>query len=151
VTGTVEVRDATNGDAGCLARLLAGGSLTVRENPAEVSSYRRALREIEADPRSRVLVAERDGEVVGMCQLFVLLHLQHQGGRCAEIESMHVAAGHRSSGIGAVLLEAAVDAARQAGCYRIQLTSDQARPDAHRFYQRHGFAPTHVGFKRYLS
>ncbi|MGH9094572.1 MAG: GNAT family N-acetyltransferase [Acidimicrobiales bacterium] len=53
--------------------------------------------------------------------------------------------------MGAVLLDAAVAAARAAGCYRVQLTSNQARPDAHRFYAGHGFAPTHVGFKRYLE
>jgi hypothetical protein len=29
----------------------------------------------------------------------------------------------------------------------VQLTSDASRTDAHRFYQRLGFEPTHVGFK----
>ena len=29
----------------------------------------------------------------------------------------------------------------------VQLTSDAARVDAHRFYERLGFVPSHVGFK----
>jgi GNAT superfamily N-acetyltransferase len=64
---------------------------------------------------------------------------------------VNVAAEHRSAGIGTALLEAAVQRARQAGCYRVQLTSNVLRTDAHRFYQRHGFEPTHVGFKRHLG
>jgi hypothetical protein len=32
----------------------------------------------------------------------------------------------------------------------VQLTSNDARPDAHRFYQRLGFTPSHRGFKLLL-
>ena len=32
----------------------------------------------------------------------------------------------------------------------VQLTSDVARPDAHRFYERLGFTASHVGFKLQL-
>jgi GNAT superfamily N-acetyltransferase len=43
-----------------------------------------------------------------------------------------------------------VTAARERGCYRVQLTSNKQRGDAHRFYERNGFSATHQGFKRYL-
>ena len=33
----------------------------------------------------------------------------------------------------------------------VQLTSNKSRTAAHRFYERHGFAATHEGFKRYLG
>ena len=49
--------------------------------------------------------------------------------------------------MGSALLAAAVDAARTRGCYRVQLTSDKVRTDAHRFYAREGFVATHEGFK----
>ena len=81
-----------------------------------------------------------------MCQLLMFRHFQRRGGLCAEVESMHVHPDFRGKGIGGQLLNAAVDAARQAGCYRVQLTSNLQRADAHRFYQRHGFVPSHVGF-----
>jgi GNAT superfamily N-acetyltransferase len=149
--GAVTVRDAQAGDVAVLVGLLVGGSLTVSEDAGDLAPYADALAAITTDPSTTVLVAEVDGQVVGMCQLIVLRHLQHRGGRCAEIESMHVTASHRSGGIGAVLLDAAVERAARAGCYRIQLTSNMARPDAHRFYQRHGFVPSHAGLKRYLT
>lgn len=149
--GPLRIRPAVGADAGAIAAILAAGSLRSAEDPSGLAAYRAALDEIEADPLSRVLVAELAGSVVGACQLIMFRHLQERGGLCAEIESMHVASGHRSAGIGAALLEAAVEAARSAGCYRIQLTSNKARGDAHRFYARHGFEASHEGFKLYLS
>jgi GNAT superfamily N-acetyltransferase len=87
------------------------------------------------------------GELVGVCQLIVFRHLQNRGGLCAEVESVHVHPDHRGHGIGGVLMRAAVQRARELGCYRIQLTSNKARPEAHRFYERLGFEPSHRGFK----
>jgi len=88
--------------------------------------------------------------VVGVCQLIVFRHLQAHGGLCAEVESMHVHPHHRSGGVGAALIGEAVARARALGCYRLQLTSNTARADAHRFYERLGFVPSHVGLKMLL-
>ncbi len=147
----VRIRRAGRPDAAALAAILAAGSLRAEEDPADVAAYEAALDDIASTPGAEVLVAEVDGSVVGMCQLIMFRHLQERGGLCAEIESMHVAEAHRGRGVGARLLDAAVDTARQAGCYRVQLTSNKARADAHRFYLRHGFEASHEGFKLYLS
>jgi GNAT superfamily N-acetyltransferase len=133
-----------------MVALLAGGSLVPVEDETDLDPYRRALGEILETPGSDVLVAEQDGQVVGMCQLLVFRHLQARGGRCAEVESLHVERSRRSQGIGAALIDEAVERSRRAGCYRIQLTCDTARVDAHRLYLRQGFAPSHIGFKRPL-
>lgn len=148
--GSVVVRTATTADTDALVALLVDGTLGGAEDPEDRAAYRDALAEIEATVGSDVLVAEIDATVVGMCQLTLIRHVQERGGRCAEIESMHVAADRRGGGIGRMLLDAAVDRARAAGCYRVQLTSNSVRTDAHRFYVRAGFAASHVGFKRYL-
>jgi len=116
----------------------------------DLGPYRAALRDTETRGGA-VLVAELDGEVVGLCQLIVFRHLQAHGGLCAEVESMHVHPDHRGGGVGAALLAEAVARATSLGCYRIQLTSNTARPDAHRFYERLGFVPSHVGFKMRLT
>ena len=96
-------------------------------------------------------MAELNAEVVGVCQLLVLRHLQHAGGRCAEIESMHVRSDLRSRRVGEALLDEVEVRARSLGCYRIQLTSNLARLDAHRFYTRNGYAASHLGFKKLLE
>ena len=147
----VVVRDATLEDVERVAQLLVGGTLRGGEDLSDLSPYEDALREMSGSSSSAVLVAEVDGRVVGMCQLFWFRHIQERGGLSAEIESMHVDESMRGRGIGTVLLDAAVSRAAQLGCYRVQLTSNRSRVDAHRFYERNGFEPSHIGFKRYLT
>jgi GNAT superfamily N-acetyltransferase len=146
----VSVRVGCLGDVPRLIDLLQLGALDAgKEDVVRLADYEAALEEINAGPGA-VLIAELDGVVVGMVQVIIFRHLQERGRLCAELESMHVHPDHRSSGIGTVLLAAAEVYARAAGCYRVQLTSNAARPDAHRFYKRNGFIPSHIGFKRRL-
>lgn len=148
----VVIRSAGSDDVERLVELLEYGSLIDRkEDSSNLDVYLSALVQIQETSGSDLLVAELDGEVVGMCQLMVFRHFQCQGGLCAEIESMHVHPAFRSRGIGGQLLSSAVEAARRAGCYRVQLTSNSQRTEAHRFYVRQGFQPSHVGFKRLLD
>lgn len=149
--GEVVLREARPQDAARLAELISLGAVDGTTRPVgDTAATRAAIEEIAADPHAAVLVAEIDGSVIGMAQLIVFRHVQRDGGLCAEIESVHVHPDARGRGIGGLLLDAAVERAADAGCYRVQLTSDAARPDAHRFYERHGFAPSHIGFKRML-
>jgi GNAT superfamily N-acetyltransferase len=149
----ITLRTASIDDVDTLVELIIGGKLAGDDDgPEHRDDYIDALREIETDPHSTVLVAVNHGvDVVGVLQLITFRHLQHRGGRCAEIESMHVRHDLRYSGIGGKLLDHAIEIARDMGCYRVQLTSNDQRPDAHRFYERHGFVGSHRGFKRYLT
>jgi GNAT superfamily N-acetyltransferase len=146
----VVVRRSRQADIGRIVELFELGSLVEgKEDPSDLAPYAAAWAEIDAGPGG-VLVAEAGGQVVGTCQLIVLRHLQVRGGLCAEIESVHVHPDHRGHAIGTLLMGAAVQRARELGCYRVQLTSNRARPEAHRFYERLGFEPTHRGFKLML-
>ena len=98
-----------------------------------------------------VLVARLDGEVVGTVEVVSFWHLQHGRGRCCELESLHVHPDYRNRGIGEALVGAVIALAEELGCYRVQLTSNHQRPDAHRFYRRLGFTDSHLGFKRTLD
>jgi GNAT superfamily N-acetyltransferase len=143
----VVVRGATEADLARIVELFGHGALVEgKEDPADLSPYRAALSEVAQGPGG-ILVAEVGGRVVGVCQLIVFRHLQSKGGRCAEVESVHVHPDSRGRGIGRTLMEAAIDQARALGCYRLQLTSNNARPEAHRFYGGLGFEDSHHGFK----
>lgn len=84
----VLVRDATTGDTASLCRLWKDLLASTEEahEPAEVMAER-SVRRADADPSSRILVAELDGEVVGCAYLRTaaaspvheerLLHLSH--------------------------------------------------------------------------
>jgi GNAT superfamily N-acetyltransferase len=145
--GDIVVRPAADQDLERIVELLDLGSLAEgKEDGGHLSPYRAALAEITRGPGG-VLVAEVRGQVVGVCQLIVFRHLQAQGSLCAEIESVHVHPDQRGRGVGHVLMAAAIERARALGCYRVQLTSNAARGDAHRFYEALGFAASHRGFK----
>jgi GNAT superfamily N-acetyltransferase len=146
------IRPAEEADLGRLVQLLVLGAVPggppSTEDPHDLAPYRDAWRHIaEAADGAAVLVAVIAGEVVGVCQLIVFRHLQARGGLCAELESVHVHPDHRGTGVGGELVRAAIDRARDLGCYRVQLTSNAARHEAHRFYEGLGFEASHVGFK----
>lgn len=144
------IRDATTDDLPAIVAMYAddefGGG---REEPGEplADAYLRAFAAIQADTRSRLVVAELDGELVGTLQLLFLPHLVTLGGERAQIEGVRVTSGRRGSGLGHQLIGWAVEQARERGCTQVQLTSNAARTDARRFYGSLGFTATHVGLK----
>ena len=148
----IEIRAGRAADLGAVVQLLADDVLGAgREDAAaNLARYEAAFAEIDADPRNTVYVAARDGEVVGCYQLTIIPNLSFKGARRAQIEGVRVAASARGLGLGEQLMRHAVDQAKAEGCGLVQLTSNNERPDALRFYERVGFKPTHTGFKLYL-
>lgn len=115
-------------------------------------SYREAFAAIEADRNQLLVVAVDDEEkVIGCLQLSFIPGLSRKGMWRGQIESVRIAADHRGNGLGAAMIEWAVEQVRQRGCGLLQLTSDKRRPDAIRFYEKLGFVASHEGLKLDLS
>lgn len=148
---TVLIRSLREADIAAAARLLRDGSLTPEVEDVDHHEPYWSAAEETRRRGGDVVVAEVDGEVVGICQVMVFPHFQHTGQWCCELESVHVRADLRSQGIGTRLLSRAEEIARDRGCYRVQLTSRNVREDAHRFYRRLGFEQTSQGFKKLLG
>ena len=141
-------RPAVAGDLPAIVALLADDPLgALRESPGELAPYRAAFARIAADPGQHLLVAERDGRVVGTLQLTLIPGLARRGATRALIEAVRVGADERGSGLGTALLTHAIEESRRLGAELVQLTSDATRTDAHRFYERLGFTGSHLGFK----
>lgn len=100
---------------------------------------------------NRVLVAVEGDAVLGCLQLTIIPGLSRRGTCRGQIEGVRVAHAARGKGIGELLLKDAIARARAAGCGLVQLTTDKARGDAHRFYLRHGFVASHEGMKLELD
>ena len=150
---TLTFRDATPSDIAIIVQLShagdARGADTPPLDPATLSDprYRAAFDEITADPKHRLIVAERDGEVVGTIQISFVPGMPNFGMRRGMLENVHIRADQRGTGLGTKMVSWAIERCREAGCGVVQLTSNKVRLDAHRFYEKLGFAKTHEGFK----
>jgi GNAT superfamily N-acetyltransferase len=143
-------RDARAEDVPAIVAMLADDPLGQARESADMSPYHAAFAEIAANPMHHLIVGERAGRVIACCQLTVLSGLSRRGARRALVEAVRVAADLRGQGIGAALMAECESRARAAGCTMIQLTTDASRKEAHRFYARLGYQPSHVGMKKPL-
>ncbi|MGW6520692.1 N-acetyltransferase family protein [Streptomyces sp. NPDC054950] len=149
--GDLEIRAAVAEDIPAIVGMLADDPLGAqRESPDDLSPYLTALERLTADPNQRLVVAVREGQVVGTLQLTIVPGLSRRGSTRSIIEGVRVHADERGSGLGTRFIEWAVEESRRENCQLVQLTSDSTRTDAHRFYERLGFVASHVGFKLQL-
>ena len=147
-------RKATRDDLGAVIALLADdefGRKRERVETPPADCYVKAFEAISVDPNQQVIVAIEDGAIVGTMQLTFLPGLSRQGQWRGQIEAVRIAASRRGGGLGRQMMEWAIAQCRARGCGLVQLTSDKARHDAHRFYDNLGFVASHEGYKLTLS
>ena len=144
----IEIRPAHERDVPAVVALLADDRLGAgRENPDDPEPYLAAFARVQADPNQVLAVAVRGDVVVATLQLSVIPGLSRRGRTRSVIEAVRVHRDERGAGVGTTLIEWAIAESVRRGCSLVQLTSDRTRSDAHRFYERLGFTPSHVGFK----
>jgi GNAT superfamily N-acetyltransferase len=146
-------RRASEADVRAIVRLLADDMLGAsRESTGAESQqqYLNAFRVVDADANQFLLVVEDGTGIVGTLQLTFIAGLARGGLKRGLIEAVRVSSERRGEKIGAAMLDWAIGKCRREGCGIVQLTTDKARTDAHRFYDRLGFEPSHIGYKMML-
>jgi GNAT superfamily N-acetyltransferase len=111
---------------------------------------RRVFKEQSKVPGYSLLVAEEGGEVIGTALFAVVPSFAHGTAPFAVIEYVVVDEKKRSKGVGKMLMDYCKDLAKEAGCYKIMLTSDKRRDRAHKFNQSVGFEASAEGFRYYF-
>src|SRR4051812_19189966 len=102
------------------------------------------LRLIFEEPnRGRVFVLRRDRVIVAMINLLFTISTA-EGGFVLLLEDLVVHDSYRDQGYGSMLLEYAVDFARQKNFLRITLLTDRPEIRSQNFFKRHGFAESHM-------
>lgn len=153
----VTIRPAIAADVPRIAALIAMGNASKPMDAAGAEAegrlpvYAEAFGRIAASNVNHLFVAEQVGKVIGTYQLSVLPGIAERGRTRGKIESVHVDPGLRGSGIGAMMMRHAIETARSLGVGLLELSSNKARKDAHRFYERLGFSRSHEGFKLALD
>lgn len=147
------IRPAVRDDVAAIAALFASDALGGHgdtDDPAALPDYLAAFDWIAASPDNTLWVAERGGEIVGTFQTTLVRAMTGRGGASLIIEAVHTRTDRRGGGIGAAMIRRAIEEGRRRGVRLVQLTSNAARTDAHRFYERLGFVGSHLGFKMKL-
>lgn len=139
------IRDARASDAQALATLI--GQLGYPTSAEAVARRVELLRASEAD---RLVVADMDGEVVGLASLHTSLSVEFDE-PAAKLSAIVVDERHRRRGIGKALVAEMEAEARRRGCCLIFLTTAERRKDAHAFYRRIGFDETGRRFAKWLQ
>lgn len=151
------LRRATGADLHPIIRLLSDDPISAGRgdvaSTADEVAYAEALQRIIDDPSNDVLVVEDEhAAVIGTLQLTVIPGMARRGSARLLVEAVRIASTQRSAGVGTALMRWVVEqAAIELRTPLVQLTSDVARTDAHRFYRRLGFIDSHVGFKFAVS
>jgi GNAT superfamily N-acetyltransferase len=147
-------RRARESDLPAILAMLADDALgSSREEISDPidERYTAAFAAIDADQNQLLAVAVDDRDhPVGCLQLTFIPGLSRTGMWRGQIESVRIAATERGSGLGTRFVEWAIEVCRERGCQLMQLTSDKARSEAIRFYEKLGFTASHEGMKRRL-
>ena len=146
----IAFRVARREDVPAIIALLADDVLGQTRESADPGRYLAAVDAMQTEGGNALIVGEQDGRVVATYQLTLISGLSLSATRRAQVEAVRVDASLRGQGAGAALMADAEARARAGGAVLIQLTSNASRTDAHRFYERLGYAPSHLGFKKPL-
>lgn len=145
----VIVREAVLADVPDMVSLLRELFSVEEDFQFDAARARAGLELLLSDSRGggHAWVAERDGAVVGMCSLQVLISTA-EGGPVGLIEDVIVSRAYQGKGIGASLLRAAEAWAKEHGLTRLQLLADRANTPALEFYDRMGWQKTQLICRR---
>lgn len=144
----IRCREARADDFAALLRLLEQmdesmyGSRAIAAESDLSARYEALLVDLD----QRLLLVEDGDRLVGSAHLIVLRHFDRHLLRSGIVDGVVVDPEYRRKGVGAALMQAVAEAARQAGCYKLALTSNLARAGAHRFYGRLGWKRSHYGY-----
>ncbi|KPF64680.1 GNAT family N-acetyltransferase [Porphyrobacter sp. AAP60] len=144
------LRPATLADAPALAQLGSSSFCATFEHlyrPEDLSAFleqvysESAVAEEIAGPECIHRLADEAGELIGYCKMrHPSWYVEHSDARNPiALGQLYTAPGRTGEGIGAALMDWALDYARAQGCDAIQLSVFSENFGAQRFYQRYGF------------
>ncbi|MEJ2344189.1 MAG: GNAT family N-acetyltransferase [Gammaproteobacteria bacterium] len=132
------IRDAVAADLPAVLNLLE--QLEFGEHrQLSLAEAREIFSRTTADPHHHLYVAIAEGHIVGTFAFIVIDSIAHAGAPHAIVEDVVVDPNYRGHGIGKQMMQFAMDRCREAGCYKMALSSHLQREQAHAFYESLGF------------
>ena len=118
-----------------------------RRRSLTLEEARTLFRKISSYPRYKLYVAEDGADVVGTFALLIMDNLVNGGAPSGIVEDVAVARAAQRRGVGKKMMEFAREVCRRHGCYKMLLSSNEIRAEAHRFYEALGFTRHGYSFR----
>lgn len=131
------IRPATSADLPVLIQLYADmdGS-----DPLPTATAQHIFAAIDQNPDYRIYLALHQQEAIGTFSLLMAPTMMHRGiHKFALLDAVTVRSDCRDQGIGKSMVQAAIGLSAEAGCYKMMLSSNLKREQAHKFYESLGF------------
>lgn len=138
---TVSIRLATPEDLPAVLRLYQQSGLD-QDAGLALAEAQQWFRRIQQYPHYRLWVATLpapDDKPVGTFALLVMDNLVHRGSPSGIVEGVAVDPAFQGRGIGRQMMQFALEQCRAAGCYKLSLSTNLKRQEAHAFYESLGF------------
>jgi len=137
------IRQATEHDLPDVIELLKGMD---GEDGIEFGKAQAIWQKMTEYPYYKVFVVEDQQRITATCSLIIIDNLGHIGAKLAVAESMIVNQDCQGRGIGRKLMEFILDKAKEENCYKLMLSSNKKRIEAHQFYEQLGFQQHGISF-----
>lgn len=141
----VAFRPATEHDLADVLRLYAQPAMD-NGQVLDIDQARALFARFARYPDYTLWIVQHAGRTVGTYALLIMDNLGHLGTPSAIVEDVVVDPDCQGRGIGRQMMAHALGIARAKGCYKLALSSNRRRVDAHRFYESLGFERHGVSF-----
>lgn len=130
------IRRATPDDAESIQELY--GHLIPEDPVVPADQFAKVFAKITQGEGNVILVGEDQGQIVSTCYLNLIPNLTRSMRPYALIENVVTHPDHREKGHGTAVIQAAMQVARDHGCYKVMLLTGSKRPSTLRFYEGAG-------------
>ena len=138
MTDNIFIRVATDKDLPDILKLYSQPDMD-NNQVLELSDAAIIFDKMKSYPDYHVYIAEIGGAIVGTFALAILDNLAHMGSKSGLVEDVVVSREYQGQGIGKQMMSFAIEACKGKNCYKLCLSSNLKRHNAHKFYDSLGF------------
>jgi GNAT superfamily N-acetyltransferase len=135
---SVIIREAEEQDLQPVISLYAQPDMDNRQ-VTSLEKAKEIFKRTKTYPFFKVYIAVLNEEIIGTFELVIMDNLAHKGTPSGIIEDVVVSEQHQRKGIGKAMMIHAMKICKEMGCYKVALSSNLKREDAHKFYESLGF------------
>lgn len=141
----IKIRKSTENDLPEILRLYSQPDLD-NNKVLSVEDAKKIFEKISVYPSYTIFVALLENKIVGTFALLIMDNLAHMGSPSGIVEDVAVDPLHQNQGIGKAMMNFAFKICEESGCYKLVLSSNIKRKNAHKFYESLGFKQHGISF-----